>query len=153
MKKIFALAAIAIVCGLLGYLYYTNQSVTEYYMVSERPASWYDSKVKIEVKKVKDYESDSLAIERETELYHTLQDMHNDKVIEAKKNGNTSNEMIFTRMRDEQCCLIKIVHKRNLDFGELKQLIIKNGINSAAVDNYCEKNNAELSLFPILSNY
>lgn len=153
MKKIFTIVVIAVVICLLGYLYYDSQYETEYYTVSVLPSSWYDSKTKVEVKKVKNYDSDSLAIEEQTNLYHILQEMHNDRVEEAKKEGNTGNVMIFSRMRDEQRCLIKIVHKRSFDFGEMKKLIIKYGVNSANVENYCKNNKVELSMYPMLSDF
>ena len=66
MKKILSLAVIGLVIYLLGYLYYNSQYETDYYTLSVFPSSWYDSKTKIEIKKVKNYESDSIAIEEET---------------------------------------------------------------------------------------
>ena len=118
--------------------------------ISVFPSSWYDSKTKVEVK---NYETDSIAIEEQTNLYHALQEMNNDRAEEAKKKGDSGNVMIFTRMRDEQRCLIKITHKRSFDFEELKELIIKRGVNSVEVENYCENNEVELSMFPMLSNF
>ena len=153
MKKILYIVIIAVVICFLGYLYYDLQYETEYYTVSEFPPSWYDSRTKVEVKKVKNYKSDSLAIEEQTNLYHIVQEMHNDRVEEAKKEGNTGNVMIFSRMRDEQRCLIKLVRKRSFDIEELKELIIKYGINSAKVENYCENNQVKLSMYPMLSDY
>ena len=153
MKKIFTIVAIAVIICLFGYLYYDTQYETEYYTVSVFPSSWYDSKTMVELKKVKKYDSDSLAIEEQTKLYHTMQEMHNDIVEKAQKEGNAGDVMIFSRMRDEQRCLIKIVHKRSFDFKELKELIIKYGINSAKVDNYCENKEVELSMYPMISDY
>ena len=153
MKKIIIIITIAIVSCFVGYLYYSSQRVIEYYTISVFPSSWYDSKTKVEVKKVKNYETDSIAIEEQTNLYHALQEMNNDRAEEAKKKGDSGNVMIFTRMRDEQRCLIKITHKRSFDFEELKELIIKRGVNSVEVENYCKKNEVELSMFPILSNF
>ena len=153
MKKILAIVIIAVVICLLGYLYYDSQYETEYYTISVFPSSWYDSKTKVELKKVKNYDSDSLAIEEQTNLYHTLQEMHNDRVEEARKEGNTGNVMIFSRMRDEQRCLIKIVRKRNCDFEELKELIIKYGVNSEKVEKYCESNQVKLIMYPMLSDF
>lgn len=153
MKKIFVIVVFVFFVGVLGCCYYNSQYEIEYYTVSSIPSSWYDSKTKIEVKKVKNYESDSLAIEEETNLYHALQEMHNDRIEEAKKEGNSGNVMIFSRMRDEQRCLIKISHKRSFDFEKLKELIIKNGVNSAEIENYCKSNEVELSIFPMLSDF
>ncbi len=153
MKKIIIIITIAIVSCFVGYLYYSSQRVIEYYTISVFPSSWYDSKTKVEVKKVKNYETDSIAIEEQTNLYHALQEMNNDRAEEAKKKGDSGNVMIFTRMRDEQRCLIKITHKRSFDFEELKELIIKRGVNSVEVENYCENNEVELSMFPMLSNF
>lgn len=153
MKKIVIIIIVAIVSCFVGYLYYSSQRVIDYFTVSVFPSSWYDSKTKVEVKKVKNYETDSIAIEEQTNLYHALQEMNNEKAEEAKKKGNTGNVMIFSRMRDEQRCLIKITHKRSFDFEELKELIIKHGVNSAIVENYCENNEVELSMFPMLSDF
>lgn len=153
MKKILAIVIIAVVVCLLGYLYYDSQYETEYYTVSVFPSSWYDSKTKVEVKKVKNYDTDSLAIKEQTKLYHTMQEMHNDRLEEAKKEGNTGNVMIFSRMRDEQRCLIKIVRKRSFDFKELKELIIKYGVNSAKVEKCCESNDVKLNMYPMLSDF
>lgn len=151
MKKIFAIAAIVFAICLLGYLYYNSQYETEYYTVSVFPPSWYDKKTKVEVKRIKNYDTDSLAIEAQTDLYHALQEMNNTRVEEAKKEGNTGNVMIYSRMRDEQRSLIKIVHKRSFEIKKLKELIIKYGVNSANVENYCKDNKVELSIFPMLS--
>ena len=153
MKKILSIVIIAVVISLLGYLYYNSQYETEYYTVSVFPSSWYDNKKKVEVKKVKNYDSDSLAIEEQTNLYHYIQEMHNDRVEEAKKEGNTGNVMIFSRMRDEQRCLIKIVRKRSFNIDELKEQIIKYGVNSAKVENYCERNDVQLNMYPLLSDF
>lgn len=153
MKKILSLAVIGLVIYLLGYLYYNSQYETDYYTLSVFPSSWYDSKTKIEIKKVKNYESDSIAIEEETNLYHALQEMHKDRLEEARKVKNLGNVMIFSRMRDEQRCLIKIAHKRNFDFVYLKELIIKNGVNSIEVENFCKGNEVELNIFPMLSDF
>ena len=79
MKKIIIIITIAIVSCFVGYLYYSSQRVIEYYTISVFPSSWYDSKTKVEVKKVKNYETDSIAIEEQTNLYHALQEMNNDK--------------------------------------------------------------------------
>lgn len=153
MKKILFIVVISVVICFLSYLYYSTMPETEYYTVSSFPSSWYDSKTKIEVKKVKKYESDSIAIEEETNLYHALQEIRNRVVEEAKRKGDTGNVMIYSRMRDEQRCLIKITHKRSFDFEELKELIIKHGVNSAKVENYCENYEVELSMFPMLSDF
>ena len=96
MKKILSLAVIGLVIYLLGYLYYNSQYETDYYTLSVFPSSWYDSKTKIEIKKVKNYESDSIAIEEETNLYHALQEMHKDRLEEARKVKNLGNVMIFS---------------------------------------------------------
>ena len=153
MKKIFVIVIIAVVICLLGYLYYNSQYETEYFTISVFPSSWYDSKTKVELKMVKNYDSDSLAIEEQTNLYHTLQEMHNDRVEEARKEGNTGNVILFSRMRDEQRCLIKIVRKRNCDFEELKELIIKYGVNSVKVEKYCESHQVKLIMYPMLSDF
>ena len=153
MKKIFAIAGIVFVFCYLGYLYYSSQNETEYYIVSVLPPSWYDSKTKVEVKRIKNYDTDSMAIEAQTDLYHALQEMNNNRVEEAKKEGNTGNVMIYSRMRDEQRCLIKIVHKRSFEIGKLKALIIKYGVNSEKVENYCKDNKVELNIFPMLSDF
>ena len=152
-KGLYIIIMIAVVGSLLGYLFYNSQNVTEYYLVSVYPPSWYDSKTKIEVKKTKNYESDSLAIERETNIYHYIQESFNDKVTKAKENSEASNEIIYARFRDEQRCLIKIVHKLSFDFEKLKELIIKHGVNSSQVENYCKNNDIEVSMCPLLSEY
>lgn len=153
MRKILILIVLLGVICLLGFLYYNAQRVTEFYTVSVYPSSQYDSKPKIEVKKIKNYESDSLAIEEQTNVYHTLQEMYNDRIEEAKRDGNTGDMIIFSRLRDEQRCLIKIVHKRSFKMEKLKQLILNNGVNSAEVGRYCEDSDVELNIYPILSDY
>ena len=153
MKKIILAVIALLVVIVCGCYFYFSQIETEYYTISMFPPSWYDNKTKVEVKKVKQYDSDSLAIEVETNLYHSLQQMHNDRVEEAKRKNDHGNEMIFTRFRDEQRCLIKLVHNKRFDFNELKKLIIEHGPNSAQVEQYCEKNGVELSVFPMLSEY
>lgn len=126
---------------------------TKYYTVSEYPSTAYGSKKTAEIHETSYYESDSLAVAEEERKYHFIQDDWNRKVEEAKTKNSQSDVLIFTRFRDEQRCLIKITHNRSFDFESLKKLIIQHGPNSADVDAYCNNNDIELSIFPMLSNY
>lgn len=153
MGRYLALTLLVLVIIAFGSFIYFSQTVSEYYTVSEYPTTAYDNKKKLEIKKVKQYESDSLAIDEETKKYHYMQEDWNRMMEDAKKKGDTGGEMINARFRNEQRCLIKITHRRLFDFDKFKELVIKHGPNSAQVDTYCKNNNVDMTLFPMLSDY
>ena len=153
MKKIILPLFICLFIVACGCFIYFNQSVTEYYIVSEYPSTAYGSKKEVKIQKVKQYESDSLAIEEEETKYHFMQEDWNRRVEEAKKKNSPSDIMIYTRFRDEQRCLIKIAHKRLFDYDKFKELVIQYGPNSTQLETFCENNNVVFSMFPMLSDY
>ena len=151
-KAIIILVVLAFVAG-IGFLYYNNKTITEYYTISTYPQSLYDSKVKVDIKKIKQYESDSLAIEAEERMYNYIQEDWNRRVEEAEKKKETSNVAIYSRFRDEQRSLIRLTHKRSFDTDRLKGIIQKHGFNSYQVDDYLKENEVDFMFYPMLSKY
>lgn len=153
MKKIIAIFVIAIVGCIIGYIYYNGQITTAYYRVSLYPPTSYDNKPKVEIQKTPQYENDSLATAAEEYIYQYMQEQWEKKREESMKQNDGGDDALYRRWRDEQRIIIKLAHKRSFEVDKLKELITKYGLRSYEVESYCNENEVEMSIYPLLSKY
>lgn len=163
MKKSLLIALLLSFSIAGGYYYYFNyvEEITERYLVKYTIPHEEDglygttmSDPKIDISRLKDYESDSLAIvhqkkEAESNKKWLLKQFSNEKFDDDDELMNLAKRNAYVNLLNEERMLISITHVRNMDAKEALDILKKHGLFSKDIKEYAEKKKLKANIYPL----
>lgn len=124
-----------------------DPEIVDYYRVSIAPPKAPLITKSIKIYKTGSYDSDDIAIKKETKELHKLQESYYKKAVEAKPEQQSFFIDMFKDVRDGKNYLLRVTHKESNELDEFIKIIENGGLEATEIKDYCSLNGIEYAIF------